>query len=60
MTSGCVEKGRATKDSTVEFILDCGSRYRSEMLLPHWDCTALLSDWRPAFDLFLGRCSLRR
>jgi hypothetical protein len=43
------------KDSALKAILDCGTRYRREMLLPYWVPDELARDWRRAFDFFLGR-----
>lgn len=43
------------KDSALKAILDCGTRYRQEMLLPYWVPDELARDWRRAFDFFLGR-----
>jgi len=42
-------------EKALEGILDCGQRYRTTMLLPHWIPKQLASDWRLAFDFFLGR-----
>ncbi len=42
-------------DKALIEILACGQRHGTTMLLPYWIPEQLTSDWRPAFDFFLGR-----
>jgi len=43
------------EDSALKAILDCGTRYRQELLLSFWVPDELTADWHRAFDFFLGR-----
>jgi len=48
-------KGAQVKDGALKAILDCGARYRREMLVPYWVPDELTANWSRAFDFFLGR-----
>jgi hypothetical protein len=43
------------QDSALDAILECGRRYRDELLLPRYVPNELVGDWRLAFDFFLDR-----